>query len=302
MRKNSRFGVPGLERWITFLPRLWTFLMDVRAPYFASIGLPILLGSTIAWSLTGTLDIGIFALSMLAGIFLQAGNTMTNDYFDYQRSGDIRAMSPLVPPQQVLQGALGFFVVGVMVGVYIALVSGVLVLGFGALGLLFGYLYSVPSWRLGGTGIGELLAGLTLGLLTTMGAFFVQTQQVQEIVVWAALPVALLMSAVLILNGFQSGKLESTPRSLWARLGTRTAAFAYGIPALSAYGVLIVGVALAQLPQVLLMGLLGLPFAIISIVMAHLGHLEMAIAGAIGAHLGTTTLLWLSFILSGVLR
>jgi hypothetical protein len=96
--------------------------------------------------------------------------------------------------------------------------------------------------------------------------------------------------------------LESNPRSLWARLGTHTAALAYGIPALAAYAVLIVGVALAQLPQVLLMGLLGLPFAIISMVMAHLGHLEMAIAGAIGAHLGTTTLLWLSFILSAVLR
>lgn len=276
--------------------------MDVRAPYFASIGLPIFLGSAMAWWLTGTLDIGIFALSLLAGIFLQAGNTMTNDYFDYQRSGDIRAMSPLVPPQQVLQGALGFFVVGMMVGLYIAVLRGWLVLGLGGIGLLFGYLYSVPSWRLGGTGIGELLAGLTLGLLTTLGAFFVQTQQVSEWVMWAALPVALLMSAVLILNGFLPAKIEANPRSLWARLGKGAAGAAYGIPAMAGYGVLIIGVALAHLPQLLLIGLLGLPFAVISMVMSQLGQFEMAIVAAIGAHLGTTTLLWVAFILSGFLR
>ncbi len=273
--------------------------MDVRAPYFASIGLPIFLGSAIAWWLTGTLDIGIFALSMLAGIFLQAGNTMTNDYFDYQRSGDIRAMSPLVPPQQVLQGALGFFVVGVMVGVYIAVLRGWLVLGLGGMGLLFGYLYSVPSWRLGGTGVGEVLAGLTLGLLTTLGAFFVQTQQVSEIVVWAAIPVALLMSAVLILNGFLPAKMEANPRSLWTRLGKRAAGMAYGIPAMTGYGVLIIGVAVAQLPQLLLIGLLGLPLAVIAMVMAQMGQFEVSIVAAIGAHLGTTTLLWISFVLSG---
>lgn len=276
--------------------------MDVRAPYFASIGLPIFLGSAMAWWATGIFDIGIFSLSLLAGIFLQAGNTMTNDYFDYQRSGDIRAMSPLVPPQQVMQGALGFFVVGVMVGVYIAVLRGWLVLGLGGMGLLFGYLYSVPSWRLGGTGIGELLAGLTLGLLTTLGAFFVQTQQISELVVWAAVPVALLMSAVLILNGFLPSKMEANPKSLWTRLGKGAAGVAYGIPAMSAYGVLIIGVALAQLPQLLLVGLIGLPFAIISMVMSQMGQFEMAIVGAIGAHLGTTTLLWLAFIASGFLR
>jgi 1,4-dihydroxy-2-naphthoate polyprenyltransferase len=301
MRKNNLPSVLQPERWLQLLPRFWTFLMDVRAPYFASIGLPIFLGSTIAWWMTGTLDIGIFALSLLAGVFLQAGNTMTNDYFDYQRSGDIRAMSPLVPPQQVLQGALGFFVVGVMVGVYIAVLRGWLVLGMGGIGLLFGYLYSVPSWRLGGTGIGELLAGLTLGLLTTLGAFYVQTQQVSQLVGWAALPVALLMSAVLILTGFLPGNMETNPRSLWARLGKRAAGVAYGIPAMVGYGVLIVGVALAHLPQLLLIGLLGLPLAVISMVMAQMGQLQIAIVSAIGAHLGTTTLLWLSFILSGFL-
>ena len=280
------------------LPRLWAFLLDIRAPYFASIALPILLGSAIAWSQTGTLDFGIFALSLLAGIFLQAGNTMTNDYFDYLRSGDVREMSPLVPPQQVVAGALGFFVVGVMMGVYIALVRGVAVLALGGIGLVFGYLYSVPSWRLGGTGIGELLAGLTLGLFTAMGAYYVQTQHIDPLVVWAALPVALLMSAVLILNNFQPTKLAE-PHSLWARFGVERASIAYGIPALLGFGVLIIGVATGRLPQLALVGLLGMPFAAISMVLVHLGRLPLAIVSAVGAHLGTTTLLWLVFSLLG---
>ncbi|HEX8682603.1 MAG TPA: prenyltransferase, partial [Ardenticatenaceae bacterium] len=204
------------------------FLREIRAPYFAAIALPILLGNAVAWAQHREFDEGLFVMSLLAGIFLQAGTNMTNDFFDYQRAGDDGPPWTLVPPQQVLQGALGFFVVGSMVGVYIALATGPLVLLLGIVGIASGYLYSVPPFRLSGTGVGELLAGLNLGLLTTVGAYYVQVRAVDTLVVWAALPVALLMAAVLILNGFQPGKLALN-RSLWARLGAARAGLAYAL-------------------------------------------------------------------------
>ncbi|MGB0386630.1 MAG: prenyltransferase [Ardenticatenaceae bacterium] len=277
---------------------IWKFLHEVRVPYFAAMALPILLGNALAWHKQGSLDVGLFVMSLLAGIFLQAGTTMTNDFFDYQRTGKQDLLWALVPPEQVLQGALAFFVVGTMVGVYVALASGPLIWLLGIIGIASSYAYSVPPFRLSGSGLGELLAGLNLGLLTTLGGYYVQIRKIDGFVVWAALPVALLMSAVLSLNGFQPAKLAEN-RSFWSKLGEERAVFAYALPAMLAYALLIIGVALEWLPQVALLGLLGLPLAAISIVSTQMGHLSLAIVSAVGAHLSTTALLALAFVLHG---
>lgn len=279
---------------------LWTLLRDSRAPYFAAMALPILLGSVVAWGRCAHFDVGLFALSLLAGTFLQAGTHMTNDFFDYAPD-EAGGPKTLDPPQQVLQGALAFFVVGAMVGVYITLATGPLVLLFGVIGIASGYLYSAPPFRLSGSGIGELVAGLNLGLLTTLGAYYIHCLTVPWSMLWVALPVALLMSATLILNGFQPAKL-ATRASLWARLGARRAGVAYALPALLAYALLIIGVALEELPILAALGLLGLPLVAVAVASAHLQRLNLALASAVAAHLGTTACLILAFFLNGLLQ
>jgi hypothetical protein len=47
--------------------------------------------------------------------------------------------------------------------------------------------------------------------------------------------------------------------------------------------------------------LLGLPFVAVAIAAAQVGRLSLAVASAVGGHLGTTTLLVLAFLLEGVL-
>ena len=279
---------------------LWRFLSEIRAPYFAAIGLPILLGTAIAWATVGEFNLSLFALSLLAGIFLQAGANMTNDFFDYQLDDRTPGWT-IIPPQQVLQGALGFFVVGTMVGLYVVLATGPLTLLLGAIGIASGYAYSAPPFRLSGSGMGELLAGANLGLLTTAGAYYVQTLRVEPLVIWTALPVALLMAAALVLNGFSSHKLQQG-RSLWARLGRGWSGWAYALPALGAYAVLIIGVVVGVLPQVTLLGLLGLPLAAGAVAGAQLDRFPFASASALGAHLSTTALLVLAFLVEAGLR
>lgn len=284
---------------MTLLAPLWRLLRDIRAPYFAAIALPILLGNAMAWAERQALDVGLFALSLLAGIFLQAGTNMTNDFFDYYRTGADDTPWSLMPPQQVMQGALAFFVVGAMVGVYVALASGWPVLILGIIGIASGYSYSAPPIRLSGSGLGELIAGINLGLLTTVGAYYVQVRQVDSLVIWVALPIALLMTGVLVLNGFQPAKLAAG-RSLWARLGRARAPLAYALPALLAYAILIVGVAANRLPQLTLLGLLGMPLATVAIASAQMERISVAIVSAVGAHLSTTALLAIAFVLHGI--
>ncbi|MGH2544678.1 MAG: hypothetical protein ACRDIB_17945, partial [Ardenticatenaceae bacterium] len=66
--------------------------------------------------------------------------------------------------------------------------------------------------------------------------------------------------------------------------------------------VLIVGVSLNRLPQVALLGLLGIPLTASAIAAAQIGRLSLAITSAVGAHLGTTSLLALAFVLESLVR
>ncbi|HEX8684179.1 MAG TPA: hypothetical protein VF707_17790 [Ardenticatenaceae bacterium] len=74
---------------------------------------------------------------------------------------------------------------------------------------------------------------------------------------------------------------------------------AYALPALTAYALLIVGVAVDKLPQVLLLALLGMPLSAIAIVSAQSGRLSLAVVSAVGAHLSSTALMALAFLIQG---
>jgi 1,4-dihydroxy-2-naphthoate octaprenyltransferase len=281
---------------------IWWALRELRILYFAAMALPITLGAAIAWSRAGRFDFGLFVLTLVGGIFVQAGTNMANDFFDYQAE-EHELTAHLLPPQQALQGALAFFIVGIMIGLYLAVLAGPLVIGLGVVAVISGYVYSAPPLRLSGTGLGELLGGLNMGMLTTIGSYYVQTGVVVWEPVLASLPVGLLMAALLALHGFQGEKLAQTVgRSLWAWFGPQAAPAVYGVPALVAFGVLLVQPLQGGLLLTVLLALLAAPLALVAVVAAGHGQLQGAMRNAMAAHLGTVSLLVVAYLLAGLLQ
>jgi len=246
-------------------------IFRLRLLYFAAISIPVLLGAAIAWHHTGQFDVGLFTLSLAGVLMLLGGTTMTNDAFDLRyHEGE----QPLLPVQ-VLQGALAFFVVGIMLGIYIALLTGPLVVVLGLLGVSSALLYSVPPVRLAGTGAGELLAGLNLSVVTTVGSYYVQTGQVSAEVVTVTVPPALLLAGVLAINGFRPSKLIEQ-RPLWNRLGPRSAFHIYLACVVCAFGWLAGGVFLRLVPLRGLVSCGALPLAVVALRAAHTSNLRQA--------------------------
>lgn len=245
---------------------------QLRAVYFAAISAPVVLGAAIARHHTGKVDVGIFALSLAGALMLQAGTTMTNDAFDLRYHED--PSEPLLPVQ-VLQGALAFFIVGIMIGVYIALLTGPLVLVLGALGIGSALAYSVPPVRLAGTGLGELLAGLNLSVVTTVGSYYVQTGRVSPEAVVVTVPCALLLAGVLAVNGFRPSRLVEQ-RPLWARLGTGGAFGVYLTCTVAAFGWLAGALMLRLVPLEALLAGGALPFAGLALRMTRAGRFRQA--------------------------
>jgi 1,4-dihydroxy-2-naphthoate octaprenyltransferase len=254
---------------------------EIRAPFFTATIAPVLLGTTVAWASDGAFDLLLFILTMAGVLCLHAGTNIANDYFDHVSGNDevnveyIRPFSGgsrmiqrgLLEPGSVLRVALGFMAVGAALGLVILyLTKGMLILVFGLIGVFCGYFYTAPPFRLASRGLGELVVAINFGVLTTVGAYYVQTLTISLEVMVASLPIAFLIFLLLYVNEFPDYKADKEvgKDTLVVRLGRRRAVGGYSVLALLTYGVILGGIALEILPQVTLLALVTAPMAVIS--------------------------------------
>ncbi len=303
--------------WHLMKMKLKNWVMALRAPFLTASIVPVLLGTAIAWFATGTLYWGFFLLALLAGLLIHIGTNVINDYFDHKSGNDevnrefIRPFSGgsrviqlgLLTPLEVLTGALLFYFLSVLIGFYLAWARGPLILVLGAIGLVCGIFYTGGPFNWAKRGIGELLVGLNFGILMTLGAYYVQTQSFSWLPVIAAIPVSLLITAVLYINEFPDYTADKQvgKNTLVVRLGRERAVILYALIMVGVYLSIGVGVSTGILPLTALLGLITLPLAIRAIQYVRTHHsssfdLVPANALTVTSHLATGLLLTLAFV------
>jgi 1,4-dihydroxy-2-naphthoate octaprenyltransferase len=297
------------------MPPLW--VAKTRAPFFTASIVPIVLGTLIAWARTGTFYPGYFILTLIGGVCLHAGVNMTNDYFDHTwgsdeinedratpfTGGSRLIQMGVVPAQTMLREGLAFFLIGGLIGLFLAYTRGPWVLWLGLFGALTGYFYTAPPLRLVATGIGELFIGLDFGVLMVLGAYYTQTTELSLEAAVASLPVAVLIAALLYINEFQDMKADQAvgKNQIVVRLGRQKAAVGYGLLMLVTYSALILGVVLAGVSPFVLLGLLTVPMAwqAYQVARTHYDHpaeLVPANVGTIKVHALTGLLMSLGYV------
>jgi 1,4-dihydroxy-2-naphthoate octaprenyltransferase len=210
----------------------------------------------------------------------------------------------LLSPKEVLIEGLLCFALGSLIGVYLAFRVGKVVLLLGGIGVISGFFYTAPPLRLVATGFGEILVGLNFGILMALGSFYVQTRVLAWEPVWASLPLAFLIAAVLYINEFQDCEADrAVGKNHWVvRLGRARAVKGYaGILGLT-YASILLGVLLRLTSPWTLLGLLTLPIAWKGVRVArefYDDYLKLAPANAatVMVHLLTGLLLSLGYIL-----
>ncbi|MFH1327728.1 MAG: 1,4-dihydroxy-2-naphthoate octaprenyltransferase [Candidatus Bathyarchaeota archaeon] len=283
--------------------------------------IPIILGSAVAWGTTHTFLWEYFLLTIIAGIFIHIGTNVANDYFDHKSGNDeinteyIRPFSGgsrviqlgLLTPKEVLRGAFMFLILSGIIGVYLAIVRGPIILLLGIIGVFSGFFYTAPPFNLASRGVGEVFVGLNFGILMTLGAFYVQTQTLTWECTLAAVPIALLIAAVLYINQFPDYKADKAvgKKHLVVRLGTEKAAKVYGGILIAVYALIVLGVTFSIISPFTLIALITLPLAIKGIRHARAHHskplkLIPANASTILTHLLVGLLLAVGYILEGL--
>jgi len=215
---------------------------------------------------------------LLGAICINGGYDMSNDYFDHV-SGNDEVNKQLTPfsggsrviqdgilrPRQVLLGALGFYLAGILIGLYLAAVRGWLIVIVGGVGVFLAFFHNAPPFKLYHRlpGLGELAVGIGCGPIVVLGSYFVQSQRLSAEALWASIPVGLLIAAVLYINEFPDLEADKAAgrKTLPVALGRPRAAWGYAGLLASAYAVILAGTALGIFSYAMLVAFLTLPLA-----------------------------------------
>ncbi len=186
---------------------------------------PVLVGTAaadtfIAWR---------FVAALVVSLAVQVGVNYANDYYDgvrgvdtVARTGPRRAVAAgLVPARQMRAAMLGAFAVAGVAGLALAAVTRwwLLVVGLACFAAAVGYSGGPRPYA--SAGMGEAFVFIFFGLVATVGSAYVQAERIVPTAVAAAIPVGLLIVAILVANNLRDIPTDSAAgkRTLAVRLG-----------------------------------------------------------------------------------
>lgn len=204
----------------------------------------------------GVFDVLLFALSLIGVMLLQTTANLVNEYYDFVRGSDDLKVDGQgmaikkygLTPREVGIGAVASLVAGCLIGLFLLSQSGPLLWAIGIAGALVAVIYTAGPFPLAYNGLGELAAGIFMGPLIVVGAYYVMARgQLAPDLVWISLPVGLMVAAILHANNLRDMEADRAANK-------RTLAVLLGRPAARVEYVVLVGGAYVALAGLIVFG------------------------------------------------
>ena len=207
---------------------LGAWLLAARPATLSAAVVPVLVGTAVAEA-HGAFRPLVFAAALVAAVLIQVGTNLANDYFDHLKGADTEArLGPprvtqrgLLAPETVRTGMLATFGLAALIGLYLVTVGGLPILVAGALSILAGALYTGGPWPLGYHGLCDLTVFVFFGVVAVVGTAYLQIGAVTADALVAALPVGLIVTAILVVNNLRDLDTDRATgkRTLAVRIG-----------------------------------------------------------------------------------
>lgn len=248
--------------------RIWLHAARPATLPAALSGVVVGLGAAAATGGPMRLDtaIGCVAVALL----LQVVANLANDLSDFRRGADtpdrtgpLRVAAAGLVTERQLEVAIGVVIVAAgLVGLWLASIGGPVLIGLGLVAVVAALAYTGGPWPYGYRGLGEVFVFVFFGLVAVVGTAYLQSARLDVVAWWAAVPVGVLTSAILVVNNLRdiptdraAGKL-----TLAVMFGPRFARAEYG--AFLAVAFLVpVALAIAGRAPVVLAPLFAVPLA-----------------------------------------
>ena len=233
------------------LPMLLRRLLLATRPAFLTASvLPVLVGTAWGYRSTHRLDVVSFVLALLATVLVHAASNVFNDVGDdiggtdnanderiFPYTGGSRFIqNGVMSAAEMKAWAVSLLALSVVPGVALLWLHGPQILVFGFIGIALGALYSLPKIQLSAHGLGESAVALAFGVLPVVGAAWVQTHAVDAASLALAIPVALWVAAILLVNEVPDVRADAAAakNTLVVRLGVTATRRLYAVLQLGA--------------------------------------------------------------------
>lgn len=291
---------------------------EIARPFsFTASVVPVAVGGALAAG-DGRFSVVPFALAAIGSVGLQLGTNVVNEIYDVRKGTD-NITSPRAS-HALLKGVLsedeafrfGFagFGLAVLVGVLLIAYRGWPMAVLGILGLLGGYFYTAPPFEYKYRALGVPLVFILMGPLMVEGSYLAIAGQLSVQALAAAVPVGLLVAAILHANEWrdiaEDARLGS--RTLSSQLGTGTAHLLYLGLLIGAYLSVAVAAMVHLLPTFALLAIMSLPIFVSVLRASELGSaghtraIAMIDLKTARLHLWFGALLTLGLLLAAVLQ
>jgi 1,4-dihydroxy-2-naphthoate octaprenyltransferase len=268
----------GLGEWC----QIWWD--GIRPGYLSLSLLPILLGTTLAWTHTvkAQTPLGLLNLKHLIAIILtmfliQIGGHLINDYYDYVHgidTGNIFASGGLIQqeyvnPTLILKIGLTLLGIGAIVSLILAVSGGGLMCLFGLLIVLGTYFYSAPPHPLSSIALGEITGFVLFGPLLTLVAYMAQAPDSFPVSAFIySFPPGLLATAVIHTNNMRDCETDANAQkqTLANLMGVKASRLLYLSLLLLAYSIVgLLGIA-HRGPHLILITFWTLPLLVVAVI------------------------------------
>ncbi len=211
--------------------RPWSFTMT-----FSSVTV-----GTLWAALEGSFNVWLYLITMLGMLAFHAATNVLNDFYDVKHGVD-KLGAPTTkyrlhpgatgqaPLSSILRMSLILYGITLLSGVYLAYMSGQLILVLVALGALGSVLYTADPVVLKAKGLGEVTVFVMWGLLIPLGAYVVQTRAFSWVPSLVAIPVGILVALVILANNIRDASYDGSVSNstIAVILGEKRAVNAYG--------------------------------------------------------------------------
>jgi 1,4-dihydroxy-2-naphthoate octaprenyltransferase len=222
------------------------WVLAARPKTLSAASVPVLVGSACAFALGG-LRLGPALAALGGALLLQIGANFANDVYDYEKGADTaerlgptRAVQAgLISAAAMKRGMYVVFALALLIGIYLTLVAGPIVLVIGVVSILSAIAYTGGPYPLGYNGLGDLFVFVFFGLVAVCGTVFVQLGRVPALALWCSIPVGALATAILVVNNLRDREQDARvgKRTLAVRWGKKAVIFEYGLLLALSYAV-----------------------------------------------------------------
>jgi 1,4-dihydroxy-2-naphthoate octaprenyltransferase len=252
------------EEWLTKeemgpLDRPKAWLLATRPWSFPASIVPMLVGGALAHR-AGEFAGGLFVLTLVGGLLFHIGANLFNTYFDFRRGVDSSADSDdrtlvdaILRPRDVVMGGLAAFAVGAGIGAFLVWQAGFAILALGAIGLALGVFYTADPLGYKYRALGDLGIFAAFGPILVLGAYMVQTERLDLLPLLFAVPLGLIVDAILHANNVRDAQADrrSGALTLAQLLGDDMSRWVYAALVLAPYA-FVAGFGAAVSPWMLL--------------------------------------------------